>query len=189
MPDRIRLPREAALPEAVGQHRHTLWLAADRRVGFREDPARDRLKPEQRWRVAGVVLGPHRFGERGSGERLGETLPDVRAVQREGSLQRAELVGVHRGGARAARRGHQPHACDAVGARVGQRMQDHGIEHREQRRAGGDADGQNQHGGCGEATVAPQSARGVTKVLRQVEGHRVDASISCTSAAERNADV
>jgi hypothetical protein len=59
LPDGVRPAGEAALPEAVRQHRHALRLPAERCVGFGKHPSDYRLKPEHRWCIASVVLGPH----------------------------------------------------------------------------------------------------------------------------------
>src|SRR4029078_1442282 len=104
-------------------------------------------------------------------ERLREAVSDVGAVQRRGVLQRKELLGIHRRRSRLTGGGQQVDADDSIRARVRKWVEHHRIEHRKQTSAGGDAERQNDNGGGGESTTAPETARGVEKILRESGEH------------------
>jgi hypothetical protein len=53
---------------------------------------------------------------------------------------------------------------DAVGAGVGKRVQQDGVDEREHRRGGADAEREGEHGDGGEARVAAQGAEAVADV-------------------------
>jgi hypothetical protein len=57
---------------------------------------------------------------------------------------------------------------DAVGAGVGKRVQQDGVDEREHRRGGADAEREGEHGDGGEPRVAAEGAKAVADVSRQL---------------------
>jgi len=154
-----RIAAEPALPQAVGQHRHALVLAADV-----ERPSERRLHAEDAEEVGGHRAGDERFGviaadqghwDLGGARHAGE---HVGAAPQVGQPSRA-----HRGGAPLAliRDEHQP-----VGVGVGQRAEQHRADDAEDGDGRPDAERQREDGGGRESGIPPQAADRVAHVVQ-----------------------
>lgn len=166
LPDDLRVGPERLPPQRVGEHHHGLRVRQvfRGRVVTAERGVHPE-GPEQPGRGERGV-GPHRLALAGDVDSTGHVgaqaveAPVPVAVLRELDGIDPEAVEAH--GRELAVDDHQP-----VRIAVGQRLEEHGVGHAEDRGVGPDPERQGHGGQQGEAGAAEQQAASVTEVLDQ----------------------
>ncbi len=179
--DDMRIAAVVALPELVIQHSNV--LAGALIVGGLDAASQQSVHTEEASRIAGEVGADDIFRERATGDlhiSRQQSRADFRSIWRV--LQCFKLRFHRREPARLIRvlfvdddRVH-----DAICVGVGEGMEQHGVDEREHRRGGADAEGEREHGDGGEAGIAAQCAEAVTDVAAElVEDAQTDCGAIC----------
>ena len=168
LPQDVRAPAEAALPEAMAEDCHVgvpaVFLGA-------EDPAGQRLLEEDRPEPGGDRGGGDPFGLVGAGQ--GDVEGGERPQALEG-LALLEQVLDFRGGQLAALAaiGGQPDPHQAIGLLEGQRSQHHGVEEAEDHRVDADPESQGGDDQQREGRAPGQAPQAVLQVEVEVR-HKI----------------
>jgi hypothetical protein len=165
LPDDVRVSTETLHPEPVTDQRDVVLA---RLVLFRaERTPEDRLDPEDVEEIGADegALQPNGRARTGQRHALVRTGRDI--IQRVSPRAQVQVIGrrhvVEPGGA-----AHlMEDADELLGMRIGQRPQEHRVDHGEDRRVGADAQGQRHHGGQSESGRPGEPADGVAQVLQE----------------------
>ena len=181
LPDNRRVAAKLALPERMAQQRR--GPAAFAALIGREEPSQGGLDAQHREEVFGYLDADHgqriaqarEFVLNGVEESLVARHTLERTVITAELLECGDRVGLVREAALATIRSepHQP-------ARLaeGQRTQQDGVDHAEDRDIGADSQGQHQDNDAGKRAISPQGAQGKAQVLAQDVQRRQAASIA-----------
>ena len=167
------VPAEPGAPRPVADHRDVVapgrvFLGEERSAHRRRDA--ERLEVFMRHACAADQLG-----------RVASANRETRVDPRRDRLERvprlvAEEEEVHRRSTTPRPAPHDPHGHDAVGVPERQRPEDDGVQRREHRRGGTEAERQRQHGHRREGGGAPELTERERDVLPQLAA-KLDASL------------
>ena len=164
--DNFRIAAEFALPESVADDDD---VAAVGRVFLRREGAAENHGRAEEAEV--------RFGNVNAMHLLGHFAGEIEARTAEvvggDILQHAGLLApvVELGGrsnAKVAIRRCVHHLHHAVGIRIGERLEQHRVHHREDGGVGSDAEGERGNRGDGEGRIADEHAQGVAEVAEEI---------------------
>ncbi len=162
--DDMGIAVEVALPEFVVQHDHV--LAASLRIGRLDAAAKQSVHTKECVGVLGEIGADEVLGNRAAGDFHVGSRKAKQVFNTAGLAQGFELR-FHR-----RKPGWQIGMLfvdedgihDAVGIGVGEGVQKHGVDEREHRRRGADAECEREHGDGGEAGIAAQGAETVADI-------------------------
>jgi hypothetical protein len=162
----------AAPPQRLADHRDAVAAALVLRI--QEVSARHRRRahhPEERGRRGGArrALGSLRPG---NGHAARRPRPEVGEHALVLAPIEIALVGGRPVGQR--RQLAAPHLDQPVRIREGQRLEHHGVDHREERGGGADAERQREHGGDGEPGGPQQETETKAKIAQRIHDGGLD---------------
>ncbi len=161
LPDRVRRPAEAPLPQSVAEHDDV--ITARRALGGRERAASERGHGERLEQVRRRRRGTHALGFLPAGQARVHlhVRREVREARRPGSIVHDFL---HRQPGRVARRRCVPDHDQPIGISVGQRLEEDGLDEAEKRGVRADAERERQDGDGGEAGLSTETLQGLFDV-------------------------
>ena len=170
--DDVGVAAEIALPELVAENDDALRIFARRSIGGNQPAAFEGGDAEMVGRVGGKVDGLNVFGEVTVG---GGQIPKIHAedaFEGFGLAKLGHLGAGETGEAVVAGCVDQAKLHDAIGAGVGERIDEDGVDDAEDGASGSNAEGEGEDGGQREAGALAEFASGVAQVGRQrLHGH------------------